>query len=99
MKNLTQRDLHQFIAIFCVFLFCGASSYDMQNVTKFMQAFPNVDTATICLAFSIPQLVSGVMMMVTGAIVGKYISYRFACIGESLLIAIPQLLTFVLAPP
>lgn len=99
MKNLTKRDLHQLIAIFCVFLFCGASPYDSQNVINFMEAFPNVDTATIRLAFSIPQLVSGVMMMVTGAIVGKYISYRFACIGESLLIAIPQLLTFVLAPP
>lgn len=98
MKNLTKRDLHQFIAIFCVFLFCGASSYDMQNVTNFMAAFPDVPSETIRLAFTIPQFVSGIMMMVTGAIVGKYISYRFACIGGSLLIGIPQLLTFALNP-
>lgn len=98
MKNLTKRDLHQFIAIFCVFLFCGASSYDSQNVTNFMSAFPDVPSETIRLAFSIPQFVSGIMMMVTGAIVGKYISYRVACIGGSLLIGIPQLLTFILAP-
>lgn len=98
MKNLTKRDLHQFIAIFCVFLFCGASSYDAQNITNFMAAFPDVPSETIRLAYSIPQFVSGIMMMVTGAIVGKYISYRFACIGGSLLIGIPQLLTFVLNP-
>lgn len=98
MKNLSKRDLHQFIAIFCVFLFCGASSYDSQNVTNFMAAFPDVPTETIRLAFSIPQFVSGLTAMIIGAVVGKYISYRFACIGGSLLIGIPQLLTFFLAP-
>lgn len=98
MKSLTKKQFHQFVAIFCVFLFCGASSYDMQNITGMMAAWPEIDSATIRLAFTIPQFTSGIVMMITGAIVGKKISYRFACIGGSLLIAIPQLIAFFWCP-
>lgn len=98
MKSLTKRQFHQFIAIFAVFAFCGASSYDMQNVANMMAAWPDIESSTIRLAFTIPQFASGIMMMVTGAIVGKKISYRAACIGGSLLIAIPQLVSFVWCP-
>ncbi len=77
-----------YIALLSVFLFAGAGTFMNAAVQTMIDAWPDVPVSTVRMVVSLPPLVSLPVMLLTGGIVGKKLSYRFCAIVGTLLIAL-----------
>ena len=77
-----------YIALLSVFLFAGAGTFMNAAVQTMIEAWPDVSVTTVRMVVSLPPLVSLPVMLITGGMVGKKLSYRFCAIFGTLLIAL-----------
>ncbi|MBQ7737239.1 MAG: MFS transporter [Oscillospiraceae bacterium] len=73
IRNLTFANL---LALFLVPMFSGATSLTNAALQTYIEAFPEVATATVRGISTIPSIVSMIVMMLIGFVAGRKIGYR-----------------------
>ncbi len=70
-----------YIAIIAMFTTAAGGTLENSAIQSFIEAWPNISTATIRLMITLPSLVSMFVMMFIGKIVGTKASYRLVTIA------------------
>lgn len=70
-----------YIAIIAMFTTAAGGTLENSAIQSFIEAWPNISTATIRLMITLPSLVSMFVMMFIGKVVGTKVSYRLVAIA------------------
>lgn len=86
------------IALMTLFLYCSAGGFEASAVQTCFEAWPEVSKANIRLMFSLPTLAQASIMLISGPLIGKRISFRAAAITGMFLISLGGCIPFFYYP-
>lgn len=86
------------VAIMTVFLYCSAGGFEASAVQTCIEAWPEISSANIRLMLMLPALTQSVIMLITGAVVGRLLSYRCAASVGMILISLGGCIPFFYHP-